>query len=252
MTFLKIGELASLTGITVRTLHYYDEINLLSPHHSKDNGQRFYGKNEIERLGQIISLKNIGLGLKDIAQILEHDSNLVQTLNLHHQVIQKKLSKLEKIECHLALVLKELAFDEKDASFEKLLSFMKEITQMEQWNEFYTPEQVKKLKDRCDQYSLEAKRVEKAWPLLFKEFNECHEQGLSIDDPKVQELAKKAQHFIDLFTGKDKEIEKNMDKAYQKQQNRKDVAVSMGVSEDIFNYADSARKLYNEKLKSKK
>jgi len=67
---LTIGELSRQTGMTVRTLRYYDKIDLLKPHAYKEGGHRLYGPVEIVRLQQIQSLKYIGLTLKEIAGIL--------------------------------------------------------------------------------------------------------------------------------------------------------------------------------------
>jgi MerR family transcriptional regulator, thiopeptide resistance regulator len=50
---LKVGDLAKQTGVSVRTLHYYDEIGLLSPSHRTDTGYRLYDKADIMRLQQI-------------------------------------------------------------------------------------------------------------------------------------------------------------------------------------------------------
>ena len=62
----KVGELASLTGLTVRTLHHYDEINLLKPCEYTDSGHRLYGEEDIIRLQQILSLRQLGFSLEEI------------------------------------------------------------------------------------------------------------------------------------------------------------------------------------------
>lgn len=55
-----VNEVAKLTGITIRTLHYYDEINLLKPSDISEAGYRLYGNNDIETLQQIMFYKEIG------------------------------------------------------------------------------------------------------------------------------------------------------------------------------------------------
>ena len=54
---MKIGELAKQTGLSIRTLHYYDEIGLLCPSHRYDIGHRLYSDEDIIRLQQILSLR---------------------------------------------------------------------------------------------------------------------------------------------------------------------------------------------------
>ncbi len=64
--------------------------------------------------------------------------------------------------------------------------------------------------------------------------------NLPVTDLKVQLLATEAQHYIDLFTGADREIEANLDKAYQA--NQESALSTWNVSKEVFEYADRARK----------
>ena len=63
---LKVGELARRTGLTVRTLHHYDSIGLLSPSARSDSGYRLYQRDDIARLHQIQALRRFGMSLADI------------------------------------------------------------------------------------------------------------------------------------------------------------------------------------------
>ena len=73
----KIGELARRTGLTVRTLHHYDEIGLLSPAERSDGGHRVYGEAEVQRLYRIVSLRSLGFPLEAVAAALEGRGLLV-------------------------------------------------------------------------------------------------------------------------------------------------------------------------------
>ena len=68
---MKIGELAKHAGLTVRTLHHYDSIGLLSPPARSRGGFRAYGKSEIIRLYRIQALKQLGCSLPEIAALLK-------------------------------------------------------------------------------------------------------------------------------------------------------------------------------------
>ncbi|NEZ40582.1 MerR family transcriptional regulator [Paenibacillus alvei] len=68
---LTIGQLAERTGITIRTLRYYDKLGLLAPSDYKEGGHRLYNADALSRLQQIQALKFIGFSLKDIADLLE-------------------------------------------------------------------------------------------------------------------------------------------------------------------------------------
>lgn len=68
---LSVKEVSSLTGISVRTLHYYDEIGLLKPSEIADNGYRMYDDNSLDRLQQILLYRELEFSLKDIKRILD-------------------------------------------------------------------------------------------------------------------------------------------------------------------------------------
>src|ERR1051326_5370874 len=69
-TGLKIGDLARRTGLTVRTLHHYDRTGLLRPSARTGSGHRLYSGRDVQRLQRIVSLKQLGLSLADIAHSL--------------------------------------------------------------------------------------------------------------------------------------------------------------------------------------
>ena len=66
-----IGELAKATGVSVRTLRYYDQLSLLAPPHRTTSGHRRYGPAEATRLYQILSLRSLGFSLSAIASLLD-------------------------------------------------------------------------------------------------------------------------------------------------------------------------------------
>src|SRR5688500_15374774 len=66
----RVGEISRAAGLTVRTLHYYDEIGLLSPSARSSSGHRLYVDADVERLYRICVLRRLGLPLRDIARAL--------------------------------------------------------------------------------------------------------------------------------------------------------------------------------------
>ena len=68
---LKVGELAQRTGLTVRALHHYDEIGLLKPSGRSEAGYRLYSQADVQRLHAIQTMRQMGLALNDITQLLE-------------------------------------------------------------------------------------------------------------------------------------------------------------------------------------
>jgi len=69
--YWKIGDLAKLTGLTLRTLRFYDQIGLFSPSEYTESGHRLYSESDLSRLHQILSLKELGLSLEEIQSVLK-------------------------------------------------------------------------------------------------------------------------------------------------------------------------------------
>jgi DNA-binding transcriptional MerR regulator len=82
--------LSELANVSVRTLHYYDKIDLLKPSIRNDNDYRLYSEEDLSRLQQIIALKFFGFKLVEIKRILESQDDLVSLFEWQHQLLQKK------------------------------------------------------------------------------------------------------------------------------------------------------------------
>jgi DNA-binding transcriptional MerR regulator len=67
----RVGELADATGLSVRTLHHYDDIGLLRPGERTSSGHRQYDAADVRRLHRIVSLRGFGLSLAEIGQVLD-------------------------------------------------------------------------------------------------------------------------------------------------------------------------------------
>ncbi|HEX5379947.1 MAG TPA: MerR family transcriptional regulator [Phenylobacterium sp.] len=71
MSVFTVSEVAKLSGVSVRALHHYDEIGLLKPGHVGENGYRYYGRDELLRLQQILFHRELGFRLEEIRQVLD-------------------------------------------------------------------------------------------------------------------------------------------------------------------------------------
>ena len=69
---MKISDVAKLTGVTVRTLHYYDEIGLLKPGEVTEAGYRVYNDTDLEVLQQILFFRELDFPLEDIRKIMQN------------------------------------------------------------------------------------------------------------------------------------------------------------------------------------
>ena len=98
------GELAKLCNVTVRTVQYYDNRNILTPSQLTEGGRRLYSEEDLKKMRVICFLRDLGLSLNAIAQLLteEHpeaviDLLLEQQTNLLQGEIQQRQEQLEKV-----------------------------------------------------------------------------------------------------------------------------------------------------------
>ena len=102
-----VKEVSNLTGISVRTLHYYDEIDLLKPTVLSEAGYRFYDDKALEKLQQILFLRELDLPLKQIKVILENpDLDKKQLLYSQKRMLVVKKERLERIIASIGEILK--------------------------------------------------------------------------------------------------------------------------------------------------
>ena len=80
MARLTVGELARISGTTVRTLHHYDEIGLLRASDRTQAGYRLYGEADVDRLRAILSYRELGLRLDQIAQAVDRPEASIEVL----------------------------------------------------------------------------------------------------------------------------------------------------------------------------
>ena len=91
-----VREVSRLTGISVRTLHYYDEIGLLCPDRVTEAGYRLYGTKALERLQHILLFRELEFSLKDIREILDRpDFDRQKALDQQIQLLRLKKDRLE-------------------------------------------------------------------------------------------------------------------------------------------------------------
>lgn len=94
----KVGDLAKLTGLTVRTLRYYDQIGLLSPSGQTESGHRLYSESNLSRLHQILSLKELGLSLEEIkSALMEGQISPLEIVSLQINQIQEQIKRQQKL-----------------------------------------------------------------------------------------------------------------------------------------------------------
>ncbi len=105
-TSYTVGQVANLAGVTVRTLHHYDEIGLLAPTDRTSGGYRSYGVTDLERLRRILFYRELGFGLDEIATILaDPHADAAEHLRRQHRLLSERI---ERLQAMAAAIEKEL------------------------------------------------------------------------------------------------------------------------------------------------
>lgn len=110
-----VNEVSKQTGVSVRTLHYYDEIGLLKPSQVTEAGYRLYDDATVERLRKILFFREFGIPLKDIRQLLQaSEMDQSQLLQEQKSILLRRKKKLERLLGQMDRLLrgeKEMAYE---------------------------------------------------------------------------------------------------------------------------------------------
>ena len=194
---LQIKEFAELTGVSVRTLHYYDEINLLKPCYvDEQNGYRFYDENSLERMQEILFYRELDFPLKSIAEILASPNyDKQKALAEQKRLLTIKKNRLERLIAALEQAEKgEITMSAFDNSEYETARQQYEAEAKQRWGDTdaYKESQAKTAgysKDKWDDVLVGMNDV-------FAEFAECKECGDSANSDTAQLLVKKLQDYI--------------------------------------------------------
>jgi DNA-binding transcriptional MerR regulator/uncharacterized glyoxalase superfamily protein PhnB len=123
---LRVGELARASGLTVRTLHYYDEIGLLSPTTRTGGGHRAYADADVQRLFRICALRRLGLPLARIANALDQQAwDVAATLREQLGELDRRLEAEQRLRSRLAGLVSAAHADQ--ASTHELLEVLEQM-----------------------------------------------------------------------------------------------------------------------------
>lgn len=213
---LKVGDLAKQTGVSVRTLHYYDEIGLLSPSHRTGAGYRLYGKKDIIRLQQIVSLRQIGFSLEEIRECLEQRNfSFEHTIQLHTARLREQIELSQKLLDRLEAIAQAVSSTQ-TVSVEVLIQTIEAMNMLEK---YYTREQLESLRQRQELLGEERiRQVQADWQDLFEQVRAEMAKGTDPTTESVKALARRSIELIQAFTGGNPGIEQSLNRMYQQEQ----------------------------------
>ena len=190
---LKIGELAKRTGLTVRALHHYDAIGLLSPSARSDAGYRLYNEADIARLHHILALRRFGLALADIGTTLTRaDLSLATVVARQIGLLTEQIQQAKALRSRLSQLQGQLA----DGQEPDLADWLTTLEHMTMYDKNFSQEELTQLP-----IYTQADDVEPEWQALVAQVQALMDAGTDPDDSQAQVLATQWMAMVRRDTG---------------------------------------------------
>jgi DNA-binding transcriptional MerR regulator len=211
-----VGEFAKMAGVTVRALHFYDEVGLLKPIRQRHNRRRQYRQMDLLRLQQIVTLRALGFSLNEIETLLTHpEYDIRESLQSQKAAVDAQISQLQQVSYALSVTLERLQ-NTQQIDWSQVTTIIRSLTQSDksEWlRQFYPPEWWAWLHERGVQMPPDAIQAGvQAWQSLYDRFAAL--RHLPVDDPQIQTLAAEMDHLGSLFTQRKPEIEQALKSMY--------------------------------------
>jgi DNA-binding transcriptional MerR regulator len=127
----RVGQLANLTGVTVRTLRHYDQTGLLHPSGQTTGGHRLYDRANVVRLYRVLALRRLRFSLADIRSLLDDPNwDLAPMVARHAEETERGIAAGARLSAHLRFITGEIARTG-DASPDRLFAIMEEMSMLD-------------------------------------------------------------------------------------------------------------------------
>lgn len=232
MTRWSIGDLAKASGLTVRTLYHYDEIGLVVASERTASGHRRYTPEDVRRLYQVRSLRQLGLSLEEVRSALSRSDSLRPIFQAQLAALTTQAQQVEALRSRLTALLD-------GHTTESLLSTLE---MMSVYESYFTADQLTDLRSRAASLGPEAVEGLKAsWLELVKEIRQHMADGTAPTDPRVVELSRRWDALGAEFTGGDPAIQAAAQRSWE--ENKSTISTQIGWPSDdgLVDYIGQAR-----------
>ncbi|MBB6670463.1 MerR family transcriptional regulator [Cohnella nanjingensis] len=232
----KVGELAKRTGTTVRTLHHYDRIGLLSPSRTTESGHRLYTDADVVKLHHILSLKQLGFALEEVKAMIQDPSfRPEEMLELQLSRLNEQIGILAELKVRVQHILDRLHSNQPIPG-ERFMLVMQMMRMMQ------SPHFSKGLADELERRSKrigpeKLEEIHAEWQTLISEFRSCLIEGKPPDDPEVAELARRWKANMDAYAPADASFVQAAERYYG--ENPEDAAAH-GMDSGLYTYIKAA------------
>lgn len=189
----QVGEIAEKTGLTIRTLHHYEEIGLLLPTARTDAGYRLYNMQCIERLTQIQLLRQDGVKLKNIGEILDGQSGgIANLLQERIALLTEQMQQMATLRFRLEQLQKQMRIGDSPV----LADWFSLLEMMSMYDKYFTPQELEQLPLYTGQ-----KLKDKEWQQRVEVVRSLMENGVSPQSSKAQAVAFEWMTALERDTG---------------------------------------------------
>jgi MerR family transcriptional regulator, thiopeptide resistance regulator len=221
-----VKKLSELSGVTVRTLHFYEEIGLLKPAYHGSNGYRYYEEGQLLQLQQILFFKELGFTLKQIQKVLgRSDFDQLAALSSHKKALTREWEKIGSLLKTIDKTIKHLNGKKQMKDKDIFDGFNITLVKKTKGDQSYSAAEeivAKSVKNPTKAIQDVEKRgknyyenVTKTAHAIFKDLADCIEKGLDPASDKVQKIIKKHHCFTEQMQNATQEVYKAMAELYQ-------------------------------------
>lgn len=197
-----VKKLSELSGVTIRTLHFYEEIGLLKPAYHGSNGYRYYEEKELLQLQQILFFKELGFSLKQIQKVLGRDDfDQLSALYTHRKSLNREWEKIGVLLKTIDKTIKHMKGKKKMKDKEIFDGFnITLVKKVKGGKSYFAAEEIvgKSVKNPTKNVQDVEKREQKFYEnitktahAIFKDLVHCIEKGLDPASDEVQRIIKK-------------------------------------------------------------
>ncbi|RNL82058.1 MerR family transcriptional regulator [Halostreptopolyspora alba] len=196
--------MARFTGLTVRTLHHYEDVGVVVPSRRTASGHRLYDERDLRRLYRVVALRDLGLSLESIRTLLADEVDLAGLLRDQLDHVRRRLSALRALRTRLSTLV-DTADSAGDIASTDLLALIEEVSQMEEtFANYFSQDQRARLEQRREERGQRVIDAEIAeWPQLIARVQDEMDAGTDPSDPRVRPLARRWTELLESFHGGD-------------------------------------------------
>lgn len=234
----KVGELAERAGVSIRTLHYYDEVGLLSPSKRTGGEHRLYSAADLEQLLRVRALRELGFSVEKIKSMIGRpEVDLSATIRARLDHLQEQIELQQQVRDRLAAISRCLDAGERVTS-EELFKTIRGLQVLENLDKYYDEDQLAQLAERRAQLGEERIReAEGEWAELIRSVREQMDAGADPTSEPVLTLARKWQSLIEEFTARDPGITASLKRMWSNEPN---LGQMTGIDSAMFEYVGQA------------